>query len=33
MNGLPAAILLLWRHRFEMNFAQYKLWKWNGQYG
>lgn len=28
MNALPAAILLIWWRRFEMNFAQYRLWWW-----
>ena len=28
MNALPAAILLIWRRRFAMTFAQFNLWKW-----
>ena len=28
MNALPAAILIVWRRRFEMTLSQMKLWLW-----
>lgn len=28
MNAVPAVLLLLFRRRFEMTFAQYRLWFW-----
>ena len=28
MNAVPAAILLIFRNRFGMTFAQFRLWKW-----